>query len=93
LEGSSLAIDQGYAAAHVLIAFTHVLDYVNAWTSDPENSLWTGLELAKEAVGRDEEESAAHFALGADWGAGSSTARRQRRDMVSPFRPTPWFSC
>ncbi len=59
----AIAIDPGYAAAHALIAFTHVLDYANAWTSDPEHSLRAGLELAQRVVGMDEEEPNGHLAL------------------------------
>src|SRR5471032_2893660 len=58
----ALAIDPGYAAAHALIAFTHVLDYANAWTSDPEHSLRAGLEVAQRVVGMDEEEPNGHLA-------------------------------
>jgi adenylate cyclase len=64
LLGRAIAIDPGYAAAHALIAFTHVLDYANAWTSDPEHSLRAGLELAQRVVGMDEEEPNGHLALG-----------------------------
>jgi adenylate cyclase len=63
LLGRAIAIDPGYAAAHALIAFTHVLDYANAWTSDPEHSLRIGLELAQQVVRMDEEEPHGHFAL------------------------------
>ena len=63
LLGRAIVIDPGYAAAHALIAFTHVLDYINAWTSDPGNSLRTGLELAQQVVRMDEKEPHGHFAL------------------------------
>ncbi|ANY84003.1 guanylyl cyclase (plasmid) [Microvirga ossetica] len=63
LAAAAIAIDPGYAAAHALIAFTHVLDYVNAWSADPEHSLRTGLELAQQAVGMAEEQPNGHFAL------------------------------
>jgi adenylate cyclase len=63
LLGRAIAIDPKYAAAHALIAFTHVLDYANAWTSDPEHSLRIGLELAQQVLRMDEEEPHGHFAL------------------------------
>jgi adenylate cyclase len=63
LLGRAIAIDPEYAAAHALVAFTHVLDYANAWTGDPEQSLQTGLELAQRVVRMDEEEPHGHFAL------------------------------
>jgi adenylate cyclase len=40
-----------------------VLDYANAWSSDPEHSLRVGLELARQVVRMDEEEPHGHFAL------------------------------
>ena len=45
----AIAIDPGYAAAYAVIAYTHVLDYINAWTSDPEESLRIGQETAAES--------------------------------------------
>jgi len=61
----AIAIDPDYAAAHAVIALTHVLDYANGFSSDPEQSLRTGLEIAERAVRMDEEEPVCHFALGA----------------------------
>ncbi len=60
----AIKIDPGYAAAHAVIAYTHVLDYINAWTSDPEESLQIGQETAQRAVGMAGDEPVAHFALG-----------------------------
>jgi adenylate cyclase len=62
--GAAIAVDPRYEAAHALIAFTHVPDYINAWSTDPEHSLRTGLEPAQQAVGMDEEQPDGHFALG-----------------------------
>lgn len=59
----AVAINPDYVAAHAHIAFTHVIDYVNGWTDDPEHSLQTGLDLAQRAVEMDEEESQSYFAL------------------------------
>ncbi len=39
----AIAIDPDYAAAHAVIAMTHVLDYANGFSSDPEQSLRIGL--------------------------------------------------
>jgi tetratricopeptide (TPR) repeat protein len=44
---------------------THVLDYANGYSSDPEQSLRVGLELAQRVVHMDEAEPLGHFALGA----------------------------
>lgn len=64
LATAAIALDPGYVAAHALVAFTHVLDYVNAWSADPEHSLQMGLELAEQAVRMDENHPNGHFALG-----------------------------
>lgn len=64
LATDAVAIDPGYVAAQALISFTHVLDYVNAWSADPEDSLRFGLELAQQAVEMAEEQPDGHFALG-----------------------------
>jgi adenylate cyclase len=64
LAGAAIAIDSACAAAHALIAFTHLNDYANGFASDPEESLRIGLELARRAVAIDEEEPAGHLALG-----------------------------
>ena len=61
----AIAIDPEYAAAHAVVAMTHVLDYANGYSSDPEQSLREGLALAQRVVSMDEEEPAGHFALGA----------------------------
>jgi adenylate cyclase len=53
-----------YAAAHACIAFTHVMDYANGWSDNPEHQLQSGLELAQRATKMDDEEPLAHFALG-----------------------------
>ncbi|ANM11976.1 MULTISPECIES: adenylate/guanylate cyclase domain-containing protein [unclassified Rhizobium] len=64
LAAEAVAIDPDYAAARALISFTHVLDYVNAWSEDPEGSLRTGLDLAQQTVDMAEEQPNSHFALG-----------------------------
>ncbi|RUM07637.1 adenylate/guanylate cyclase domain-containing protein [Rhizobium chutanense] len=64
LAADALAIDPDYAAAQALISFTHVLDYVNAWSNDPEASLQIGLNLAQQTVEMAGEQPNSHFALG-----------------------------
>ena len=63
LLGRALEIASDYAAASAYIAFSNVIDYVNGWSDDPELSLQTGLERARQAVELDDEESGSHFAL------------------------------
>jgi adenylate cyclase len=59
----AIAIDPEYSAAHAVVAMTHLLDYANGYSPDPEQSLKTGLELALRVVAMDEQEPAGHFAL------------------------------
>jgi adenylate cyclase len=63
LAEAAIVIEPGYAAATAFVAFTHVLDYVNAWSADPERSLSIGLELAQRAVDMAEDQPNVHFAL------------------------------
>jgi adenylate cyclase len=59
----AIAIDPEYSAAHAVVAMTHLLDYANGYSPDPEQSLKIGLELALRVVAMDEQEPAGHFAL------------------------------
>ena len=85
---AAIAIDPEYAAAHALIAFTHLNDYANGFTSDPQQSLQIGLELAQRAVVMDEEEPAGHLALGIgyvwSWDLDRARAEALRGLALSP---------
>jgi adenylate cyclase len=61
----AIAIDPDYAAAHAAIAMTHIIDYANAFSSDPEQSLRTGRELAERVVQMDDSDANSHLILGA----------------------------
>jgi adenylate cyclase len=88
LAAAAVAIDEGYVPAHSIAAFTHVLDYANAWSGDPEHSLKAGLELAQLAVSMAEEQPDGHFALGMAfmWGRQLERAQTeaQRALVLSP---------
>ena len=88
LADAAIAIDPEYAAAHALIAFTHLNDYANGFTSDPQQSLQIGLELAQRAVVMDEEEPAGHLALGIgyvwSWDLDRARAEALRGLALSP---------
>jgi adenylate cyclase len=60
----AIAIDPDYAPAHAVIAMTHVLDYANGFSNNPEQSLKMALEVAQRAAAMDESDPAGHFALG-----------------------------
>ncbi len=61
----AVALDPSYAAAHAVIGLTHVIDYANGFTREPDASLRLGLETAKRALEIDETEPSAHLGLGA----------------------------
>lgn len=63
LAEAAIAIEPDYAAAHAFLAFSHVLDYVNGWSADPDSSLAIGLEGAEKAVAMDDQQPNVHFAL------------------------------
>jgi TolB-like protein/Flp pilus assembly protein TadD len=63
LLGRVVTISPNFAAAHALVGFTHVNDYVNGWAENPKQALQTGLEIAERAVQLDETEPQAHEAL------------------------------
>ena len=64
LFGRAITIDPRYAAAHAHMTLTHVIDYVNGWADAPEQSLNTGLEIARRAAEMDATDPHAGFALG-----------------------------
>ena len=71
LAEAAIAIDPHYAAAHAVIAFTHINDYGNGYSADPAASMRLGREAAERAVATDEEEPTAHQARGvAFWWSG-----------------------
>jgi adenylate cyclase len=59
----AIVIDPDYSAARAVFAMTHLLDYANGYSSDPEQSLKDGLALAQSVVAMDEQEPTGHFAL------------------------------
>jgi adenylate cyclase len=59
----ALDVEPDYAAAHALVAFTHVTDYINGWSEDPERSLRVGLEVAVRATRMDETDPHVQVAL------------------------------
>jgi TolB-like protein len=57
-------LDPKLAPAWALLSHSHLLDYVNSWTENPDQSLeWAG-ERAEHAVAQNSESSLAHWQLG-----------------------------
>ena len=59
----AVAADPNYAAAHAMLALTHVIDYANGFSRDPPESLRLGLETAQRATQIDPAEPSGYFAL------------------------------
>ena len=59
----AIAISPNFAAAYAFIAFTRLNDYIVGRGEAGEQSLQTGLELARRAVAMDDEDPFAHFVL------------------------------
>ncbi len=57
-------LDPSYAAAYSWLAFAHLIDYVNQWSDQPDESLRLADELARKAVKLDDTDAQAHFVLG-----------------------------
>src|SRR5262249_48952271 len=57
-------LDGGYAKPHAKIAWTHIVDAMFGWSTDPSASLANALAAATEAVRRDDDEAWSHWALG-----------------------------
>jgi adenylate cyclase len=58
----AIELDPGYAMAYAGLALTHMFDYQNRWTNDPEASLRRADELAAKAIALDPNEPFAYFA-------------------------------
>jgi adenylate cyclase len=64
LLSQAIWLDPNYTTAYSWLAFAHVIDYINQWGEDPDQSLSAGAELAKKAVKLDDTDAQAHFVLG-----------------------------
>jgi adenylate cyclase len=59
----AIELDPRYAPAHAFLGSTHVNDYINGWSSAPENSLEMAEKTARHAVQLDEKQPYALWAL------------------------------
>jgi adenylate cyclase len=60
----AIELDSNFAPAYALLAITHMRDYLNQWSASPSLSLEEGYKVAQEAVGRNDSDPYAHWALG-----------------------------
>ena len=65
LAEAAIALDAGYARAHGVLAWAHVMDFSSRWTDDPDESLRQAYAAARKAVSLDDHNSYAYLVLGA----------------------------
>ena len=60
----AVELDHQFTPAHSILAFVHMLDYLNDWRDPPEGSLRQAHDLAQRAVVLDDDDPEAHWVLG-----------------------------
>jgi len=87
----AIALDPGYAQASGCLAITHLLDFHNRWSDDPDRSLSLAGELAAKAIAADPNESFAHCAASLAamyvWGLKQARPHIDRALQLSPNDP------
>lgn len=57
----ALALDQNFAKAYAMLAWTYAFEYTNGWSNTPEKTLATSLEMANKALSLDDGLPVAYF--------------------------------
>jgi serine/threonine-protein kinase len=87
----AVALDPQYSPALARLAEAHVWDMVNAWSATPEQSLATGLALARRAIAADPRDAEAHtmlaFALLTSGDATGALEEARRAVDINPSMP------
>ncbi len=60
----AIELDAGFGVAYAYLALTHMLDYTNGWSEDPQASQALAYDLAKRGVELTPDDAHAHIALG-----------------------------
>jgi len=60
----AVELDPNYSQAFACLGFAHMFDYQNRWTDNPDKSLPTAKEYARQAVEKDPNEPLAHCVAG-----------------------------
>jgi adenylate cyclase len=60
----AIAFDPEFALAYAMLGWTHVFDAMNGWSAERERSLAQALELANQAVSREQALPVAYFVRG-----------------------------
>jgi adenylate cyclase len=60
----AIRLDPAFSLAHAYLAFTHMLQSFNSWSTDPEGSLERAQELVDRALALDPKEAEAHYIQG-----------------------------
>jgi TolB-like protein/Flp pilus assembly protein TadD len=65
LAKAAIELDAGYARAHAIVAWTHLMDFSSLWSDDPGEAIRASYEAATKAVSLDDHNSYAYLGLGA----------------------------
>jgi len=65
LAKAAVELDAGYARAHAIVAWTHLMDFSSLWSDDPDEALRDSYDAATKAVSLDDHNSYAYLGLGA----------------------------
>jgi len=60
----AIDLDPGFARAYAMLAWTHVFDFMNGWSDQPQRSLDDSIALATRAVAMREDLPVAYFVRG-----------------------------
>lgn len=60
----AIELDSGYARAYAMLGWTHAFDFMNGWSTIPEQSLVRGEQYASKALELDGNLAVAHFVRG-----------------------------
>jgi adenylate cyclase len=60
----AVELDPNYSQAYACLGFAYMFDYQNRWTDDPDKSLPTAKEYARQALEKDPNEPLAHCVAG-----------------------------
>jgi TolB-like protein/Flp pilus assembly protein TadD len=65
LAEEAIELEAGYARAHAIVAWAHVMDFSSRWAEDPDEALRQAYTAARKAVSLDDHNFYAYLGLGA----------------------------
>ncbi len=74
----AIELDAGFGVAYAYLSLTHMLDYINGWSEDPQASQTLAYDLAKRGVELAPDDALAHIALGS-----ASLSLRRHKEAIA----------